>query len=234
MNAVGRVLRSKDDARLSYNRLSRWYDLLSGNFEKKHRAVGLEKLAARPGERMLEIGFGTGHCILALAKAVGEAGKVCGIDLSDGMLAVTRQRLAKAGLSDRVDLRRGDALHLPFEASSFDGVFMSFTLELFDTPEIPRVLEGCRTVLKPGGRLVLMALVRKPWRAVRIYEWFHEKMPGIVDCRPIHAQADLAAAGFKVSDVTAASIWGLPVEIILAVKAHRGGTVGQALPGSTL
>ena len=217
-NSVSRVLRSKDEARASYNKLSRWYDLVSGSSEKKYRDIGLQKLAARPGERVLEIGFGTGHCILVLAEAVGSQGKVCGIDLSDGMLAITRQRLAKAGLAERVDLRAGDALHLPFEPGRFDGIFMSFTLELFDTPEIPQVLEQCRTALKPGGRLAVVTLVKKPGPAVAIYEWFHERMPAAVDCRPIHARADLEAAGFELREVTPMSMWGLPVEIILSLK----------------
>jgi hypothetical protein len=54
--------------------------------------------------------------------------------------------------------------------------------------------------------------------AVSIYEWFHQKMPAAVDCRPIHAQSDLTTAGFTIQEVTSLSMWGLPVEIILASK----------------
>ncbi|MAT98229.1 MAG: 2-heptaprenyl-1,4-naphthoquinone methyltransferase [Anaerolineaceae bacterium] len=215
---IRRVARSKEKARANYNRLSRWYDIIAGSTEKKYRDVGLQKLAARPGEHILEIGFGTGHCILALAQAVGESGQVCGIDLSEGMLTITQDRLRQAGLLDRVDLRVGDAAKLPFAEGEFDGVFMSFTLELFDSPEIPVVLKQCYEVLKSGGRLAVVALVKQPGTAVKIYEWFHEKMPVAVDCRPIYAQADLTAAGFHIQDVAAMSMWGLPVEIILAQK----------------
>jgi demethylmenaquinone methyltransferase/2-methoxy-6-polyprenyl-1,4-benzoquinol methylase len=214
---VSRVVRSKGKARANYNRLSRWYDIVAGSTEKKYRDIGLQKLNARPGEKILEIGFGTGHCILALARAVGETGEVCGIDLSNGMLAVTQARLERAGLKDRVDLRVGDAVSLPF-TGDFDGVFMSFTLELFDTPEIPLVLSQCYDALRSGGRLALVAMIKKPETAVKIYEWFHEKMPVTVDCRPIYAQADLTAAGFNIRDVTSMSMWGLPIEIILAEK----------------
>lgn len=216
--SVSRVARSKEEARVNYDRMSRWYDIVAGNTEKKYRDIGLQKLAAQPGERILEIGFGTGHCILSLAQAVGVTGQVCGVDLSDGMLAITQERLRQAGLLERVDLRVGDAAKLPFTDGEFDGVFMSFTLELFDSPEIPLVLAQCYAALRVGGRLSVVSLVKKPGAAVKIYEWFHEKMPVTVDCRPIYAQPALTTAGFTIKDVTSLSMWGLPVEIILAEK----------------
>jgi ubiquinone/menaquinone biosynthesis C-methylase UbiE len=210
------VTRSKEQARTSYNRLSRWYDLVAGATEKKYRDIGLQKLNAQQGERVLEIGFGTGHCLVSLAQAAGSTGQVCGIDLSDGMLAIAQARVDAAGLTDRVDLRLGDALALPYEDNSFDALFMSFTLELFDTPEIPHLLERCRAVLRPGGRLAVVSLVKKAVAAVRLYEWFHQRMPVAVDCRPIYAQNALTGAGFDICNVTTLSMWGLPVEIILA------------------
>ena len=218
MKTVSRVVRSKDEAKISYNRMSRWYDLVAGSSEKKYRDIGLEKLNAQPGEHILEIGYGTGHCIQALATAVTSSGQVCGVDISEGMHNITQERIDNAGLSDRVDLRVGDGAALPFPADSFDAVFMSFTLELFDTPEIPQLLQQCHSVLRPGGRIAIVSLIKKTGKAVTIYEWFHEKMPAAVDCRPIYAQADLTAANFTIQDVTALSMWGLPVEIILAIK----------------
>ncbi len=215
---ISRVLRSKETAKSSYNQMSRWYDLVSGSSEKKYRDLGLQKLNARPGEQVLEIGYGTGHCILALAQAVGSSGKVYGIDLSEGMQAISEARIREAGLIGRVDLRAGDATSLPFDANRFDAVFLSFTLELFDTPDIPLVLTQCRQVLRPGGRIVVVCLAKKAGLAVDIYEWFHEKMPVTVDCRPILAQNDLIAAGFEICAVDSLLMWGLPVEIILAEK----------------
>ena len=221
------VSRSKETARANYNRLSRWYDLISGSTEKKYRDIGLAKLSAQPGEQVLEIGFGTGHCLLALAQAVGQAGKVAGVDISEGMLAIARQRIVHAGLADRVELHTADAVHLPFNADTFDAVFMSFTLELFDTPEIPQVLQQCWQTLRPGGRICTVTMAKKAQDnlAVRIYEWLHEKMPAAVDCRPIFAQQALQEAGFQLSDITEMSMWGLPVEIILAYKTKNRNSI---------
>lgn len=220
--SVSRVNRSKDAARASYNRLSRWYDLVAGSTEKKYRDWGLEKLSAQPGEKVLEIGFGTGHCLVALAKAVGPTGHVTGVDISDGMLAIARTRLQKGGLNNRADLHLGDAANLDFiEAESLDGVFMSFTLELFDNPEIPRVLQECQRILKPGGRLAVVSMTKTdpPGVAVRIYEWFHEHMPDYTDCRPIFARQALEQSGFAIQDVRQSIMWGLPVEIVLGKKS---------------
>ncbi|MBV6392295.1 MAG: Demethylmenaquinone methyltransferase [Anaerolineales bacterium] len=219
--AVARVHRSKADARLSYNRLSRWYDLIAGSAEKKYRDTGLAKLSAQYGEKILEIGFGTGYCLVSLARSVGAEGRLIGLDISDGMLAVAKERLQKEGLGERVDLHLGDAADMDFiTAGSLDGVFMSFTLELFDNPEIPRVLGECRRVLKPGGRLAVVSMTKTnpPGMAVRIYEWFHEHAPNYADCRPIFARKSMEQAGFEIKDVSLSSMWGLPVEIVLGAK----------------
>lgn len=215
---ISRVTRSKAQAAASYNRLSRWYDRIAGGTERKYRDLGLQQLHAQPGERILEIGFGTGYCLLALAKAVGLQGKVYGIDISTGMREVALRRLQSAGVTGRVELHVGDAAQLPYPPGSFHAVFMSFTLELFDTPEIPQVLAGCCQVLRPGGRLGLVAMTRSDpaGMAARLYEWCHTRWPVVVDCRPIEAQKALQEAGFRIEVADRYWMWGLPVEVIRA------------------
>jgi ubiquinone/menaquinone biosynthesis C-methylase UbiE len=214
--SIGRVNRSKQEARASYDSLARWYDWLAGS-EKKYREIGLGLLSAREGETALEVGPGTGGGILALAESVGERGRVFGVDLSQRMLAQTRVRLEKSGLGARISLLCGDGAYLPIKTSGVDILLMSFTLELFDTPEIPLVLVECGRVLRPGGRFCVVSLSHEPaGLPVRLYEWFHERWPSAVDCRPIYVRQALEGAGFKTVDVRRELMWGLPVEIVLA------------------
>ena len=205
--------------RTNYDRMSRFYDLFAGTSERRFTGVGLQMLAAQAGENVLEIGFGTGHSLVALAQAVGGFGKVTGIDISKGMLRVTQSRLNQSGLAEQIDLRLGDAASLPFNSAGFEAVFMSFTLELFDLPEIPIVLKECRRVLRPGGRIGVVALAKKDKAAVRIYEWAHAKFPDFIDCRPIYVHFVLEKAGFHISERAERIMWGLPVQIMVAQKS---------------
>ncbi|MFN2273842.1 MAG: class I SAM-dependent methyltransferase [Anaerolineales bacterium] len=216
---VKRVMRSKRDAQASYDSMSRIYDWLAGSSEWKFVRVGLEQLAAVPGERVLEIGFGTGKSLIELAQAVGPEGSVEGIDISPGMLAVAEEGVANAGLGGRVHLQVGDGAALPYEDRRFDAVFMSFTLELFDTPEIPVVLAECRRVLCPGGRIGVVAMQMTSDRSLmlRLYGWAHDHFERFVDCRPIYLEQDIASAGFEVRDVIRLRMWGLPVSCVLGL-----------------
>jgi demethylmenaquinone methyltransferase/2-methoxy-6-polyprenyl-1,4-benzoquinol methylase len=217
---IQRVLNSRDETRSYYNKIAKIYDMMAESSEGPMCDIGLQLLAVQPGEHVLELGFGTGHAVVKLANSVGPTGKVFGIDISDKMVELTQQLVAKQGLADRVQLSRGDAEHLDFADGSLDAVFTSFTLELFDTPDLPKVLGECRRVLKPGGRLGVVAVSHDspPTTALKIYEWSHKHFPNLVDCRPIYVRNALEANGFTITQCEKRNMW-VPVEIVVGEKA---------------
>ena len=219
-HTVLRVTRTKAQAKESYDRISRFYDYFAGVFEQQYRNMALGRLNIKRGETVLEIGFGTGHCLKQMAESVGEEGKVYGIDISSGMLDVSQRRLEGAGLWDRVELRCEDAMNMPYADSMFDAVFMSFTLELFDSPEIPRVLAEIRRVLKPNGRLGVVSMSKEDGdsKLLRLYEWLHKKIPQYADCRPIYVEHSIKDAGFEIQSREKVSLFGLPGEIVIGVS----------------
>jgi ubiquinone/menaquinone biosynthesis C-methylase UbiE len=216
-----RVPRSKAAARETYNRLSPWYDLIAGASEAPSRRAGLELLGLRSGLRVLEIGCGTGHALVSMARAVGESGHCFGLDLAPGMARVALERATQDGVRGDVSVCVGDGAAPPYTTNVFDAIFMSFTLELFDTPEIPVVLQACRSILQPEGELCVVALSRSKINlAVRAYEWAHRRFPRWVDCRPIYLHQLLREAEYRIVATRRRTMWGLPVEIVLAEKGR--------------
>ena len=217
---VLRVFQSREQTKAYYNKISSFYDALADRSEAPVRKAGLNLLKARADEKILEIGCGTGHALSVLAEAVGSGGKVFGLDLSDRMVRLAEKNLDEAGLLERTRVRCGDAAQLPYAAETMDGVFMSFTLELFDAPEIPTVLAECHRVIRNGGRICVVSMSRgsKHTTMVGLYGFFHQRFPQYVDCRPIFVSKTLEEAGFLAQDVTRMSMWGLPVDVVLARK----------------
>jgi ubiquinone/menaquinone biosynthesis C-methylase UbiE len=206
-----------------YDRIAKAYDLLSDSSEHTYRERGLTLLTVRPGERALEIGFGTGHSLVWLAQAVGPTGKVSGVDISDGMCEVATRRAAEAGVADRIDLHVAPAPPLNWPDGTFDLVNLSFTLELFPLDVIPKVLAEIRRVLKPGGRMgtVSMAKVAPGEKTSTLewtYQWSHRNFPHIVDCQPIDAEGLIRAAGFKILASERLLMWTMPVAAVVGGK----------------
>ncbi len=208
-----------------YDRISHAYDAIADDNEHAAREIGEKMLDVQTGERVLEIGFGTGNSLLHFARMVGDAGKACGVDVSSGMLAVAEQKIEEAGLGEIVELKIGDAVAVPWSDGEFDAAFLSFTLELFSEQDVPRVLSEVRRVLRPGGRLavVSMATVADDERESvleKSYKWMHRHFPHIVDCRPIDVVSLLAESGFTIQQEQRLSIWTMPVTAVLAKSSN--------------
>jgi SAM-dependent methyltransferase len=130
----------------------RWVGL-EGFVERRVRAVNdllLKYSAAAKGERVLEIGCGTGAFTVPLAEAVGPNGAVVGADISEAMLAGARKRLAESRLGN-VTLMQADAQTYAFEPGRFDLVASRFGVMFFADPAA--AFANLRNAAKPGGRL---------------------------------------------------------------------------------
>jgi demethylmenaquinone methyltransferase/2-methoxy-6-polyprenyl-1,4-benzoquinol methylase len=220
---VLRVLQTKEETKAFYDKIAKVYDALAEHSEAPVRMAGLEMLNMQAGQQVLETGFGTGHSLIELARSVGPSGKVFGIDLSEKMVEISQKRAEEEGLDGRIELSCGDALHLPYESESLDGIFMSFTLELFDTPEIPLVLAECKRVLKPEGRIVIIGMSRvlPEGLVMEIFEWTHRHFPNYLDCRPILVRQALEDSGFQICDSKIMKMW-ISVEVVCGIKPTEG------------
>lgn len=125
-------------------------------------AIVLEAAAAQPGERVLDIGCGTGGTSAVLAQAVGDTGHVLGVDISEPLVAAAREQ----GLGNAA-FEVADATTYGFAAGSFDLVFSRFGVMFFADPVA--AFANIRRAMKPSGRLVFLCWrtpSENPWAAV--------------------------------------------------------------------
>lgn len=115
----------------------------------------LELIAARPGERLLDVGSGTGRSAVLAARDFGCL--VAGVDYGAEAVRDAQQAADAAGLCDRVGFVVGDAEALPFADCEFDAVLCECSLSTF--PDKRRALAEMRRVLRPGGRVALSDVI---------------------------------------------------------------------------
>ncbi len=147
------------------------YDKQIAFFEKIQFTGGREWLGERARGRVLEVGIGTGRNLPHYPADTGITG-ITGIELSPAMLAIARQRAS--GLGRELDLREGDAEHLPFDDASFDTVVCA--LALCTIPSPGAAVGEMRRVLGPGGRLLLLDHIGSTWPPVYAAQWLLERI----------------------------------------------------------
>lgn len=157
-----------DGIATGYDRLNRWMSL--GQDRRWRRAL-VRALASSPGSchedrgtglravvperRWLDVATGTGDVALALVTACPGC-TVVGVDTSEGMLAVGREKLAKAGFASRIELVPGDAMALPFPDRAFDGACIAFGIR--NVPDRSRALSELSRVVRPRGAVAVLEL----------------------------------------------------------------------------
>ena len=118
-----------------------------------HGLRAMEALAPAAGERIVDVGCGSGQTSLALGQAVGRSGAVMGLDISRPLLDLARRRAAESGAAN-VSFGEADVQTYAFAPATFDAVFSRFGVMFFADP--PAAFANIRRALKPGGRLAFV------------------------------------------------------------------------------
>ena len=140
-----------DNAKVAkvYSRYSGCYDYIFGTFFNRSRAAAIDLLSLKSGDRVLEVGVGTG---LALSLYPRDC-RVVGIDLTSRMLERGARRVQKYGL-DHVHLQQQDAQRLAFRDNSFDAVMAAYVISAVPDPKA--VLAEMSRVCRPNGVIVIL------------------------------------------------------------------------------
>jgi ubiquinone/menaquinone biosynthesis C-methylase UbiE len=146
-------------------RLIRWapfYDglvnILTLGQARRLRNLTVDQALLRPGESVLDVGCGTGSVTLPAKQRVGKNGSAAGIDPAPEMIAVAHQKANHAGLD--IDFRVGVIESLPYPDGSFDAVTSSLMMHHLPHPLQVKGLAEIYRVLKPGGRLLIVDMLK--------------------------------------------------------------------------
>jgi phosphatidylethanolamine/phosphatidyl-N-methylethanolamine N-methyltransferase len=132
-----------------YTGYAKVYNRIFGTIFQRSREAAIRDLGVQPGERVLEVGVGTGLCLPLYPKDC----HITGVDLSDGMLDRARELVRERNLS-HVTLLRMDASALEFPDASFDTVVAAYVITA--VPDYRKVMSEVIRVCRPGGRIMLL------------------------------------------------------------------------------
>ena len=205
-----------ETVKTAYRRYAGFYDAIFGPVLQPGRRAVLEALRLRPGDRVLEVGVGTGLSLPMYPQSV----KITGIDVSREMLDKARLRVGRRGLQNVEALLEMDAEAMTFADQSFDKVVAMYVMPVVRNPA--RVLEEFHRVCKPDGEIFIVNHVRSDNRFVAAMEKGLERFSDKIG---FHADFDIRDMVSDVDQITVVSrinfFWR-----VLRVKngiAHRVG-----------
>lgn len=141
-----------DNIAPAYDRLNR---AMSFGLDRGWRRKAVRLVADTNPAHVVDIATGTGDFAISLAQAM-PAARLTGIDLSENMVAIGREKVRQAGLADRVELVTGDCLDAPVPDGSADAVTVAFGVRNF--ADLPAGYRAMRRMLRPGGMLCVLEL----------------------------------------------------------------------------
>jgi demethylmenaquinone methyltransferase/2-methoxy-6-polyprenyl-1,4-benzoquinol methylase len=147
----------KVDTPTMFSKIAHRYDLLnhvlSLNIDRLWRRELIRSAELSGRARILDACTGTADVAIGFANTIPGC-TVVGVDGSDGMLAIGRQKISKRRLDNRIELEKGDVLDLPFDDHQFDAVSIAFGLR--NLPDYAKGVSEMTRVLKPGGKLLIL------------------------------------------------------------------------------
>ncbi|MGO1298432.1 MAG: bifunctional demethylmenaquinone methyltransferase/2-methoxy-6-polyprenyl-1,4-benzoquinol methylase UbiE [Vibrio sp.] len=129
-------------------------DLMSVGIHRLWKRFTIDCAGARPGQKILDLGGGTGDLTAKFSRIVGDEGRVVLADINNSMLNVGRDKLRDNGVVDNVHYVQANAEELPFPDDYFDCITISFCLR--NVTDKDKAIRSMFRVLKPGGRLLIL------------------------------------------------------------------------------
>ncbi|WP_042223588.1 demethylmenaquinone methyltransferase [Oceanobacillus manasiensis] len=136
-----------------YGKYDKMNSIISFQRHKSWRKDVMRKMNMPEGSHVLDVCCGTGDWAISSATTVGPTGKVIGLDFSENMLSIAKEKKKELQLS-QLELIHGNAMELPFEDNSFDYVTIGFGLR--NVPDYATVLKEMYRVVKPAGKVVCL------------------------------------------------------------------------------